>query len=141
MGLLRRCIDLDPRNPEAYNSLGFMWADLGQHLDEAETLIRKALTFDPDNGAYIDSLGWLYYKRGKYDDALVELLRAAKKSLPEPDAVVSEHIGDTYPGLEPHDRRRALLAEIRAARSFEQGNLPRRSTAGDCQGIAQKPAK
>jgi len=96
--LFKKSIELDPKNPDAYNALGYMWVEQKQNLDEAETLIRKALSFEPANGAYIDSLGWLYYQRGKYDEALTELLRATK-ALPEPDAVVYEHVADTYRAL------------------------------------------
>jgi tetratricopeptide (TPR) repeat protein len=94
--MLKKSIDLDPANAgEAYNYLGYMWADLGQNLDEAETLIRRALAMEPSNGAYIDSLGWLYYHQGKYQEALTELLRAAE-ALPEPDPTVYGHVADAY---------------------------------------------
>lgn len=96
--LFKKSIELDPKNPEAYNALAYMWIEQKQNLAEAERLVRKALTFDPDNGAYIDSLGWCYYQGGKYDDALAELLRAAK-ALPEPDSVVFEHVGDACHAL------------------------------------------
>lgn len=96
--LFRKTIELDPRNPDAYNALGYMWAERGEHLDEAERLIRKALSFDPGNGAYLDSLGWVFYQRGDHAAALEQLLRAVK-ALPEPDPVVHEHVGDTYRAL------------------------------------------
>lgn len=96
--LFRKSIELDPQNPDPYNALGYMWVERGENLDDAERLIRKALALDPENGAYIDSLGWLHYQRGDYAAALPELLRAAK-ALPVPDAVVHEHIGDTYRAL------------------------------------------
>jgi tetratricopeptide (TPR) repeat protein len=96
--LFKKSIELDPENPDTYNALGYMWAEQKTNLDEAEVLIRKALAVEPANGAYLDSLGWLYYQKGKYDAALTELLRAAK-ALPEPDAVVQEHIGDAYRAL------------------------------------------
>lgn len=92
--LFHKSIALNPSQAaRAYNYIGYMWAEKGEKLDEAEQLIRRALEMDPGNGAYLDSLGWLYYQQGKYQEALTELLRAAE-ALPEPDAVVFDHIGD-----------------------------------------------
>jgi len=97
--LLRKSIALDPANAaEAYNYIGFMWAEHNLHLDEAEEMIGRALQLDPNNGAYLDSLGWVHYRKGKYDDALSELLRAAQ-NLAQDDPIVFEHIGDTYSKL------------------------------------------
>ena len=97
--LLRKSIALDPANAaEAYNYIGYMWADHNLHLDEAEDMISRALQLDPNNGAYLDSLGWVYYRKGKYEDALNQLLRASA-SLKRDDPVVFEHIGDTYSKL------------------------------------------
>jgi len=93
--LFKRSIELDPANSaRAYNYLGYMWVERNENLPEAEQLIRRAVELDPDNGAYRDSLGWLFFKQGKYAEALGELQRAAQ-NLPEPDAVVFDHIGDT----------------------------------------------
>lgn len=97
--LFRKSISLDPANAaEAYNYVGFMWAEHNMHLDEAEEMIGRALQLDPNNGAYLDSLGWLHYRKGKYDVALNELLRAAQ-NLTRDDPIVFEHIGDTYSKL------------------------------------------
>jgi tetratricopeptide (TPR) repeat protein len=97
--LFRKSIVLDPASAaEAYNYIGFMWAEHNLHLDEAEEMIGRALQLDPNNGAYLDSLGWLYYRKGKYDEALNELLRAAQ-NLTRDDPIVFEHIGDTYSKL------------------------------------------
>ncbi len=96
--LLKRSIALDPANAEAYNYLGYMWAEQNTNLDEAEEMIRSALEIDSDNGAYLDSLGWVHYRKGRYDEALQDLLRAAQ-SLTRDDPVVFDHIGDTYAKL------------------------------------------
>jgi tetratricopeptide (TPR) repeat protein len=94
--LFKRAIELDPADAaQAYNYLGFMWADQNIHLDEAEDYIKLALAAEPENGAYLDSLGWLHYRQGKYEQALAELLSAATE-LKEEDPTVFEHIGDTY---------------------------------------------
>jgi tetratricopeptide (TPR) repeat protein len=97
--LFRKSISLDPSNAaEAYNYVGFMWADHNLHLDEAEEMVGRALQFDPNNGAYLDTLGWVHYRKGKFEEALAELLRASE-NLAKPDPVVFEHIGDTYSKL------------------------------------------
>jgi tetratricopeptide (TPR) repeat protein len=97
--LFRKSISLDPSNAaEAYNYVGFMWADHNLHLDEAEEMVGRALQFDPNNGAYLDTLGWVHYRKGKFEEALAELLRASE-NLAKPDPIVLEHIGDTYSKL------------------------------------------
>jgi tetratricopeptide (TPR) repeat protein len=94
--VLRKSIALDPANAaEAYNYLGYMWADHNMYLDEAEDMIKRALQIEPDNGSYLDSLGWVEFRKGRFDQALADLLRAAK-NMEHEDAVVFEHIGDVY---------------------------------------------
>lgn len=106
--LLKQSIDLDPKgstlqNPgNAYNYLGYMWADRGERLDEAGELIRKALEMEPENGAYLDSLGWYLFKKGDTQRALDELLRAQDRILREDkkdDPTVLDHIADAYAKL------------------------------------------
>jgi tetratricopeptide (TPR) repeat protein len=94
--LLRKSISLEPANSaEAYNYIGYMWADHNMNLDEAEAMIRRALESEPNNASYMDSLGWVEFRKGKFDQALNDLLRAAK-AVERDDPVVFEHIGDTY---------------------------------------------
>jgi tetratricopeptide (TPR) repeat protein len=94
--LLRKSIALDPANSaEAYNYIGYMWADHNMNLDEAEAMIKRALESEPNNASYLDSLGWAEFRKGKFDQALSDLLRAAK-AVEHDDPVVFEHIGDTY---------------------------------------------
>jgi tetratricopeptide (TPR) repeat protein len=106
--LLRKSIALDPENSaEAFNYLGYMWADHNMNLDEAETMIRRALQSEPDNASYLDSLGWVEFRMGQFDRVLNNLLQAAKTAQRE-DPVVFEHIGDTY--LKLNRTREALEA-------------------------------
>jgi tetratricopeptide (TPR) repeat protein len=94
--LLRKAIAFDPANAaEAYNYLGYMWADHNMHLDEAREMIQRALQIEPNNGSYLDSLGWVEFRQGKFDQALADLLLAVK-NLDREDPIVFEHIGDTY---------------------------------------------
>jgi tetratricopeptide (TPR) repeat protein len=97
--LFKQSIAIDPDNAaEAYNYLGYLWADQNTHLEEAEDYIKRALDADPDNGAYLDSLGWLHFRQGKYEQAITELLKAANE-IKEDDPTVFEHIGDTYSAM------------------------------------------
>ncbi|MEY2530117.1 MAG: hypothetical protein QOI96_202, partial [Verrucomicrobiota bacterium] len=69
--LFRKSISLDPANAaDAYNYLGYMWAQQNTHLDEAEEMIKRALQIDPNNGAFLDTLGWVEFQKGKFDQAL-----------------------------------------------------------------------
>ncbi len=88
----RQVITLDPKHAEAYNYVGYMYAERGQNLDEAVTMIGKALALEPENGYFIDSLGWAYYQQGRYAEALRELKRAAATAKEDP--VIFEHLGD-----------------------------------------------
>ena len=87
---------------EAYNYLGYTFAEQGKNLDEAIELIKHALELDPDNGAYVDSLGWAYYKKGMYDKALRKLERATK--LVSEDHIIRDHLGDVYYKLNMNDK-------------------------------------
>ena len=93
----RRVLELEPLNGDALNYLGYMWADLGQNLDEALNLIRQAVDIEPNNGAYVDSLGWVLFRRGDLSEAQVELERAVEL-VPE-DSTILEHLGDVYQAL------------------------------------------
>lgn len=90
----KKAIEINPDYADAYNYLGFMYADKNIQLDEALQLIEKALVYEPENGAFIDSLGWIYFRQGKLDQALTCLQRASK--IIGNDAVVFDHLGDIY---------------------------------------------
>jgi tetratricopeptide (TPR) repeat protein len=80
---LKKAIYLYPDDHEALNYLGYMYAQRGEHLDEAISLIKKALEFEPENGAYMDSLGWAYFKKGMLKEALFNLEKA-QEVMPDP---------------------------------------------------------
>src|SRR5690606_13803952 len=56
--LMRQIIELSPDNANAYNSLGYTFADRNVNLDEAEELLEQALELEPDNPYILDSVGW-----------------------------------------------------------------------------------
>lgn len=75
---LYRAIEIDPKNANAHNSLGFILAEENINLDEALEECKKAVNLDPDNPAYLDSLGWVYYKMGKIPHAKSYIAKALK---------------------------------------------------------------
>ena len=117
--MLEKSITLTPREEakaaaNTMNFLGYMWLDVGTHLDKAGELITKANELLPDQPAYIDSLGWFHYKKGNYPGALKEFQRA--EALMQPitpdDAEILEHIGLTHQAL--GDQAKALTYLERA---------------------------
>ena len=88
---LRTLIKLHPDNAQAYNALGYSWADRNLHLNEALDLIQKALTLSPDDASIIDSLGWVQYRLGDNKDALDNLMRAYEL---RGDAEIAVHLGE-----------------------------------------------
>ena len=110
----RRLLDTDPEYHAALNYLGYMFAERGEHLDEAQKLIEKAVALEPDNGAYVDSLGWVYYRLGRFEQARATLERATR--LETADGTVQEHLGDVYGAMGQRDQageayRRAIALE------------------------------
>jgi Tfp pilus assembly protein PilF len=100
--VLQDVLKLDPKNVPASNDLGYLWADEGRNLTEAEAMIRHALSAEPENAAYLDSLGWLLYKRGQFQEAQRHL-DAAIKRVERPDPVVLDHLGDVLYRLNQRD--------------------------------------
>ena len=91
---LKRAVEIAPEEPTALNYLGYSWAERGENLEEAFSLIEKAVSLQPDSGAIIDSLGWAHYQLGDYDEAVGHLEQAA--ALEPGDPVITDHLGDVY---------------------------------------------
>lgn len=138
---LRLVLELDPADATANNDLGYIMADQGKNLDEAEKLVRKAIELDQrptrgaknilgeenqPNAAYIDSLGWVLFRRGRFADARHELEKAV--ALPEgaADPVVWDHLGDVYFRLDALEQARTAwrkavsLYETRKRRKLDE---------------------
>jgi tetratricopeptide (TPR) repeat protein len=90
----------DPEDTSVNNDLGYLYADQGKNLEQAEGMIRKALAVEPDNGAYLDSLGWVLFKRGKFAEALPYLEKAVKNSPGAGDETLWEHLADVQERLQ-----------------------------------------
>jgi tetratricopeptide (TPR) repeat protein len=90
--VLRELIAKDPLDANALNSLGYMFAERGERLAEAISLLQRALKIEPDNPSYLDSLGWAYFQQGRLDLADQPLTEAAERL--KDSSVVQDHLGD-----------------------------------------------
>jgi tetratricopeptide (TPR) repeat protein len=93
-----KCLALAPDDAEALNYLGYMWAEKGEHLERARSMIDRAVKSDPTNAAFLDSLGWVMFQLGQPREALEHLLQAIAQD-DQPDATVLDHLGDAYAAL------------------------------------------
>lgn len=89
---MRGVLALDPQHAAAMNFIGYLLAQHGQRLAEAERLVRRALVLRPDTGSFLDSLGFIHAQRGEATLAVQELRRAVELEPDEP--VILEHLGD-----------------------------------------------
>jgi tetratricopeptide (TPR) repeat protein len=101
---MREVIKRDPSNSSAFNYLGYLFAERGENLEEAEKLVKRALELKPDDGFYLDSLGWVYYQKGELDKAVPALEKAV--TIEPKEGVIFEHLGDVK--LKQGDKKGAL---------------------------------
>lgn len=90
----RQVLADDPENASALNYLGYMLADRGVRLPEAQEFIQRAVRLDPNNYAFLDSLGWVYYHENKLEDAEQQLRHSLQISADDP--TIHDHLGDVY---------------------------------------------
>jgi len=90
----KKVLAVNPRNAPVLNYYGYMLGDLGQRLDEAQSLVERALKEEPFNGAYLDSLGWIYFKQNKLAEAEATMRKALERE--GHDATIHSHLGDIY---------------------------------------------
>jgi tetratricopeptide (TPR) repeat protein len=148
---LRQILEIDPKDATANNDLGYIMADQGKNLEEAEKLIRKAIDLDLDqkkpapkvrpdddhenaNAAYLDSLGWVLFRRGQTEAARGWLEKASGMSGGAEDPVVWDHLGDVYYKLE--QPARARTAWTKALDLYEKEK--RRKTDGHYNELKNK---
>lgn len=108
---LRRILELEPKDTDALNALGYTLTDRTDRHQEAFELIQQALHQQPDNPAIIDSMGWVLFKLGQYQEALTHLQRAYNMF---PDAEVAAHLGEVLWALGRYDEARAIWDEAAA---------------------------
>lgn len=103
--LMQRVIELDPTNADAYNSLGYTYADQGIKLDDAHDLLQHALSLDPNNPYILDSMGWYLYRTGDLQGA-VDYLQRSYLQLPSAD--VAAHLGEVLWKQGKHKKAREI---------------------------------
>lgn len=114
---MQQVLAVEPGHPGALNYIGFTWAERGERLAEAETMIRRALEAQPDDGSIVDSLGWVLFRQGRLTEALEVLDRAV--TLAPDEAEIHYHRGETLRAL---GRREEATAAYAAA--IEQASDP-----------------
>lgn len=95
----------DPDDPSVNNDLGYLYADQGKRLEQAEGMIRKALAAEPENAAYLDSMGWVLHRLGRDEEAVGHLEKAVSRPDGD-DATLWDHLGDVYDKLGKADKAR-----------------------------------
>ncbi len=146
---LQLILRADPNDATANNDLGYLWADRGKNLAEAERLIRKAVELDrqqrtagttvdadgdKDNAAYVDSLGWVLFRLGKLAEARDQLEKASGLPGGDDDPVVWDHLGDVCFRMD--DKAKALENWKKAVSLYERG--ARRKNDGRHREIQEK---
>ncbi|MEC5408322.1 tetratricopeptide repeat protein [Paraburkholderia sp. MPAMCS5] len=113
---LRKLIQTQPDNPQAYNALGYSLADRNQRLAEADKLVEKASSLAPNDAFIMDSVGWVKYRMGDTSDA-IKLLRKAYDI--QPNAEIGAHLGEV---LWKSGNQEQARAAFREARKLEPDN-------------------
>jgi len=85
---------LNPKAPQAYNNIAWIYATQAKNLDEALAMAQKAQEFAPNNGGVLDTLGFVHSQRGEYHKAEPILKKATQ--LQDNDATIYYHLGITY---------------------------------------------
>ena len=88
---LRKVIELKPDQAQAYNALGYTFAERNTRLEEAYTLVQKAVSISPNDAFIQDSLGWVQFRRGRVDEALATLKKAYETRR---DPEIAAHLGE-----------------------------------------------
>lgn len=88
LALLEPLIRVRPDLLAALNLAGYLLADAGQRLDDAERYLRHARELSPGDPAILDSWGWLLFRRGHARAAVRALDRAARFAPLEPEILV-----------------------------------------------------
>ena len=102
---LRRVIQIAPDNPQAYNALGYSFAERNIRLPEAYDLIKVALQLAPDDAFIMDSMGWVEFRMGRLEKAEALLRRAYGL---RPDAEIAVHLGEVLWLLGREDEAKKL---------------------------------
>ena len=106
--LLRRVMAIKPDAYNAYNALGYSFADRNLRLPEAKQLIQKALEFVPNDPYIRDSLAWVEFRLGNSAEA-VKIFADAFKT--KPDAEIAAHYGEVLWAMGQRDKALGIWRE------------------------------
>jgi Flp pilus assembly protein TadD len=105
---LRKLIKIKPNFAQAYNALGYSFADRNVKLEEAKKLIAKALELSPNDHYIMDSMGWVQYRLGNLDKAFEYLNKAYNL---QNDTEIAAHLGEVLWKQGKQDEARKIWAE------------------------------
>ena len=88
LAILEPLLAEHPDSTSALNLAGYLLADRGQRLADAERWLAHARDLAPGDPAILDSWGWLKLKQGKPRDAVRALDRASRFAPNEPEIMV-----------------------------------------------------
>ncbi len=106
--LLRLVIEIKPDAYNAYNALGYSFAERNMRLPEAKQLITKALEFVPNDPFIRDSLGWVEFRLGNNAEALKIFADAFKT---KPDSEIAAHYGEVLWATGQRDKALGIWRE------------------------------
>lgn len=106
--LLRRVMTIKPDAYNAYNALGYSFADRNVRLPEAKELIQKALEFVPNDPFIRDSLAWVEFRMGNNVEATKIFADAFKT---KPDAEIAAHYGEVLWTMGQRDKALGVWRE------------------------------
>jgi tetratricopeptide (TPR) repeat protein len=119
---LRKLMEIRPEDAQAFNALGYTFADRNERLTEARDLIGRALKIAPDDAYILDSMGWVHFRLGELPQARSHLERAFEL---RPEAEVAAHLGEVLWTMGERERARDVW---RVGAKQDDGNDTLRET-------------
>ena len=133
LAILEPVIAQHPDSTTALNLAGYLLADKGERLGEAEKWLARARDLAPGDPAILDSWGWLRLKQGMHREAVRVLDRASRFSPNEPEILVhlatawaadgaprtAVEVLDRATALHPSPAVQARIAALRAGLSHQ----------------------
>jgi len=119
--VLEQVFASNPDDIQVNNDLGYLYADQGKKLEQAEKMIRKALKAEPENAAYLDSMGWVLYRLEKFAEA-AKYLEQATQLESGSDTTIWDHLGDCYQSMKQSEK--AKTAWKKALELGEESSSP-----------------
>jgi len=134
LAILEPLLVKHPDSTTALNLAGYILADRGERLADAERWLARARDLSPGDPAILDSWGWLRFKQGQRREAVRILDKAARFSPNEPEILVhlaaawaadgaprtAGEVLDRASALHPSPTLQARIAALRAQLSAQR---------------------